>query len=110
MSMQRMSASDAKNHWGDLVKTVLDQGETVVVESRREPLVVVISPADYDELQALRRAQLLREVRASLNRIQEAQLEMTRDLSDEAADALIEQIMAEDQMNHSRFRNATTSS
>jgi prevent-host-death family protein len=108
--MQRMSASDAKNRWGDLVKTVVDQGETVVVESRREPLLVVISPADYEELQALRRANLLREVRESLNRIQDAQLEVTRDLSEEAADALIEEIMAEDQRNHSRFMNTTTPS
>ena len=81
--MQRMSASDAKNRWGDLVKTVVDQGDTVIVESRREPLVVVISPADYDEFQALRRAQLLREVRASLHRIERIQEGRNDDLSDE---------------------------
>jgi prevent-host-death family protein len=81
-----------------------------VMANEPEPVLVAISPADYEELQALRRAKLLREVRESLNRIQEAQLEVTRDLSEEAADALIEEIMAEDQRNHSRFMNTTTPS
>ncbi len=81
--MQRMSASDAKNRWGDLVKTVVDQGDTVIVESRREPLVVVISPAAYDEFQTLRRAQLLREVRASLQEIERIQAGRNDDISDE---------------------------
>ena len=108
--MKRMSATEAKNHWGDLVKTVTEDGEPVVIENRREPVLIAISPADFAELESLRRAQLLREVRASLNRIQEEQLEVTRDLSDEAADALIEEIMAEDQRNHSRFTNAAIAS
>jgi prevent-host-death family protein len=108
--MKRMSASDAKNRWGDLIRTVTDEGETVVVESRREPLVVVISPSEYDEFQALRRAKLLRDVRESFNRIQETQREMTRNLSDDDADALIEEVMAEDRSRHSRFPSGTAPS
>lgn len=97
-NMQRMSASEAKNHWGELVKTVVDQGEAVVVESRREPLVVVISPADYDELQALRRAKRLQEAREALQRIREMQWELTKDLSDAEADAIIDRVMEEDRL------------
>lgn len=103
---KRMSATDAKNHWGDLVETVSGQGEIVIVENRREPMLVVISPSDFEEFQALRRAKRLQEARESLNRIQEIQREMTRGLSDDEADALIEEVMAEDRDRHSRFPSA----
>ena len=97
-NMQRMSASDAKNRWGDLVKTVVDQGESVVVESRREPLLVVISPADYDELQAFRRAKRLQDAKEALQRVKEMQRELTKNLSEAEADAIIERIMEEDRL------------
>lgn len=92
------------------IEVDMETGAPAAIANQSESVLVAISPADYEELQVLRRAKLLREVRKSLNRIQEAQLEMTRDLSDEAADALIEEIMADDQRNHSRFTNAATAS
>jgi prevent-host-death family protein len=95
--MQRMSASDVKNHWGDLVRAVAD-GERVVVESRREPILVAISPADYEEFQALQKAKRLQEAREALERIQERQWELTKDLSEAEADAIIERVMEEDRL------------
>ena len=96
-NMQRMSASDVKNHWGDLVRAVAD-GERVVVESHREPILVAISPADFEEFQALQKAKRLQEARETLQRIQERQWELTKDLSDAEADAIIERVMAEDRL------------
>jgi prevent-host-death family protein len=96
-NMQRMSASDVKNHWGDLVRAIAD-GERVVVESRREPILVAISPADYEEFQALQKAKRLQEAREALQRIQERQWELTKHLSDAEADAIIERVMEEDRI------------
>lgn len=96
--MKRMSASDVKNHWGDFVRAVAEEGESVIVENRRDPILVAISPADYDELQALRRAQLLREARETFREIQEMQWERTKDLSEAEADAIIERLMEEDRL------------
>lgn len=108
--MKRMSASDAKNHWGELTKAVVGAGETVVVENRREPMLVVIPPTDFEEYQTLRREKILREVRESLIRIQDVQLELTRGLSEEDADALIDQVMAEDRADRNRAMSASPSS
>ena len=95
---KRMTATDAKNRWGDLIKAVVDQGEPVIGENRREPVVVVISPSEFEEFQALRKEEWLREARATLHHIQEIQRKRTQNLSDAEADALIERLMEEDRL------------
>lgn len=93
---RRMSATDAKNRWGELVETVSALGESVIVENRREPMLVVISPADFDEFQALRREKRLREFRERLQQIADVQARLNADLSEEEAEALVQRALAED--------------
>jgi len=93
---KRMSATDAKNRWGELVDTVVSQGESVIVENRREPMLVVISPSDFDEFQALRKEQRLREFRERLEQIIEVQSKLNADLTEEEAEALVQRALAED--------------
>ncbi len=93
--MKRMSASDVKNHWGNFVRTVVEDGEPVVVENRREPILIAISPADFEELEALRKEKRLQEMRATLRQIEERQAELNRDLTAEQADELVQRYIAE---------------
>ncbi len=100
--MKRMSATDAKNHWGDLVKSVAEQGEVVIVENRREPILVAISPADFEELQAFRKEKRLKEIRERLRRIEDAQWKLNSDLTEQDAEALVQRALAEDRQERSR--------
>ena len=100
--MKRMSATDAKNHWGDLVKSVAEQGEIVIVENRRSPILVAISPADFEELQVLRKDRRLREIRERLQRIEEAQWKLNSDLTEQEAEALVQRALEKDRQERSR--------
>ena len=50
-----MSATAARVHFGDVLRRVSEDGDVIQVERSGKPLAVVISIADYEELQRLRR-------------------------------------------------------
>ena len=90
-----VSATEAKNRLGALVKTVIEEGETVLIENRREPVVVLLPLSDYQELQALRKEKRIREAQATLRRIEERQAELNKDLTEEQAEELVQRYIAE---------------
>ena len=47
-----MSATEARIHFGELMRHVTEQGEPVVVERAGKPQVVVISVTEYESLKA----------------------------------------------------------
>ncbi len=47
-----LNATDARVHFGDLLRRVTEQGETVVVERGGVPQVVVIALSEYKRLTA----------------------------------------------------------
>ena len=47
-----VTATEARVHFGDLMRRVVENDETVVVEKGGEPKVVVLSVATYDRLRA----------------------------------------------------------
>lgn len=51
-----ISATEARIHFGQLIREVVDNERRVVVERAGKPLVVVLSVADYERLTAGRRA------------------------------------------------------
>jgi prevent-host-death family protein len=81
--MKRMSASEVKNHWGVFVKAVTDGDEDVVVENRREPLFVAISPESYERFQSLSRDQKLQQARERLKEIERLQAGRNVELTEE---------------------------
>lgn len=87
-AMKRMSASDVKNHWGVFVKAVTEGDEDVVVENRREPLFVAISPESYERFRVLSRDEKLRQAKARLKEIGQIQAGRNDDLSDEEIEEL----------------------
>jgi prevent-host-death family protein len=96
VAMKRMSATEAKNHWGELVRAVTEGGEPVVIENRREPVLVAISPADFEEFQTYKRELDLQRFREQLRKIQDVQSKLTADLTEEEAEALVQRALAED--------------
>ncbi len=45
-----MSATQARMHFGDVMRRVVENGEAVIVERAGKPQVAVISLADYEQL------------------------------------------------------------
>ena len=86
--MKRMSASDVQNHWGEFVRSVTEEGQTVVVENRREPMFVAISPDDFAQFQALLKEQKLQRARMALREIERLQQGRNDDLTDEDVEAI----------------------
>ena len=49
---QTLSATEARVHFGELVRRVTEKGQTVIVERSGIPQIVVLSVAEYRRLQA----------------------------------------------------------
>ena len=47
-----VSATEARVHFGELLRAVAEEGATYVVERSGKPQAVVISAAEYDQLSA----------------------------------------------------------
>jgi len=62
-----ISASEAKNNLGSLIKWIRSDNESVIVENRGAPAAAIISIAEYERLQVLkekaRREEALAELR-----------------------------------------------
>jgi len=58
MVTRRISAKEARDNFGDLLGSVHYGGQPVIVEKKGKPFAVVISPEDFEELQALARKRL----------------------------------------------------
>ncbi len=72
--VRRISATEARAHFGELMRRVVERQEPVLVERGGKPQVVVISAAEYERLRAAQwdRADALLErahaaIRADLN-------------------------------------------
>lgn len=96
MVTRTVSATEAKNRLGAYLKLATEDGEAVIVENRREPSAVIIS---FEEYQRLRDAEVLlaRQRRLeALNGIMKRQAELNSDLTEEAAEALVQRALDED--------------
>jgi prevent-host-death family protein len=47
---RRISATEARVHFGELMRKVCEEGEAYIVERDGKPQVVVLSAADYERL------------------------------------------------------------
>ncbi len=65
--MRTMAALEAKNRFGELLDTA--QREPVTIEKHGRPVAVVLSAAEFNELEALKLAALRAEIRQGLDDI-----------------------------------------
>ncbi len=47
---RRITATEARIHFGEVMRRVMEQGEQVVVEKDGQPQVVIVSVADFERI------------------------------------------------------------
>ena len=47
---RRMTATDARVHFGEVMRRVVEQGEQIIVERAGKPQVVILSMATYEQM------------------------------------------------------------
>jgi prevent-host-death family protein len=85
-----VTATEAKNRLGALLRVVSEEGDTVVIENRRERAAILVPVADYEELQALRKNRQRREAIEEIWQIAARQAALNSDLSEAEADELVQ--------------------
>lgn len=61
-----VSSSEAKSHFGELVKWTTEHQDKVIVKLYGEPAVVILSYGEYEEMEKLRKREQKRKVLESL--------------------------------------------
>ncbi|MCA9859720.1 MAG: type II toxin-antitoxin system Phd/YefM family antitoxin [Thermomicrobiales bacterium] len=102
MVNRTVSATEAKNRFGAVVKSAREEVDAVLVENHGEPYVFLVSPAEYQRLQEsdneLRRRKRLEQ----LEEIMRIQAELNKDLTPEAAEELVQRAIEEDRIERRR--------
>jgi prevent-host-death family protein len=96
---QIVSASEAKNKFGSIMTKVDEDKKDIIVESRGEPKVVIVSYKEYEKLSGLkeqeRRRELLIKLEALRERIQVKNKDLTPDRGDALADKFVREVINE---------------
>jgi prevent-host-death family protein len=77
-----VTATEAKNRLGALIRTVSEGDSAVVIESRREPVAILISPGDFEELLQWRKEKQRKAALELLRDYQEKHTSANDDLSE----------------------------
>jgi prevent-host-death family protein len=90
-----ITATEAKNRLGSVLSSVQESGEPVIVENRHAPDAVIMTYGDFKELQTYRAERRRQEAIAKIREIQSRASERNKDLSDEEADQIADEIVRE---------------
>lgn len=89
------SVSEAKNKLSAMMQWAVEHGDGVVIESRGQPMAVIVSFGEYEELMALRERERRRQALAQLEELTSRVQARNADLNDEEAEALADEIVRE---------------
>ncbi len=90
-----VSATEMQNRFGTIADWAVESEDDVIVESRGTPKVVLISFAEYQKLRQWREQERRQEVLQRIRALRGEVRARNQDLSEEAADALAEEIREE---------------
>jgi len=90
-----ISVSEAKNQLSAVLDWAVENGDEVVIESRGEPKVAILSYAEYQEFLAFREQARRKEALRQLEELAERMWAQNADLSDEEVEELAEEISQE---------------
>lgn len=90
-----VSVSEAKNQLSAVLDWAVENSDEVVIESRGEPKVVILSYAEYKEFLAFREQARRREALRQLEMLAEQIWAQNADLSVEEAEELAEELSQE---------------
>ena len=69
--LKSVSSSEAKSRFGELLKWTTENQDKVIVKLYGEPTAVIISYAEYEELERLRKQEQKRKVLEALDRLRD---------------------------------------
>ncbi len=87
-----VTTTEAKAKLSALLGWVREHRDAVIVENRGEPSAVILPYAQFEELQRLREQQRRQEAIATLRRLRDQVRARNRDLTDEQAGEIAEQV------------------
>jgi prevent-host-death family protein len=90
-----ITATEAKNRLGSVMRRVQSDGEPVIVENRGEPAVVISSYRDFEELQCFREERRRQKAIAQLQELKRKIDSRLPELSDEEVDRIADEITRE---------------
>lgn len=90
-----ISVSEAKNQLSAVLDWAVENGDEVVIESRGEPKVAILSYAEYQEFLAFKEQARRKEALRQLEELAERMWARNADLSDEEVEELAEEISQE---------------
>ena len=100
MSAKVVSATEAKNRLGSYLKAAAENGDSVVIESRNEPIAVLISYKDYQLLLRAQETLVEQEFLSRFDQVMAEQAERNRDLTPEEADYMAIHAVQESRARH----------
>ena len=83
-----VSTSEAKSKLSSIIGWVRENRDEVIVESRGEPAAVIMSYAEYEEMQGLKEQRRRRDALERLRAVQRRVSARNRDLTEEQAEEL----------------------
>lgn len=83
-----VSASEAKNRLGSIMDYVIKNKDEVIVESRGEPTVVIISVEEYEQTKALKERARREAALESLRSLRKKVMSRNQDLTPQEGEAL----------------------
>lgn len=88
MTTRTVSATEAKNRFGAVVKSAREADDVVLVENHGEPYVFMVPPTEFKRLQDADKELQRRNRLERLEEIMRRQAERNKDLSPEEADEI----------------------
>jgi prevent-host-death family protein len=82
---KQVTSSEAKSHFGELLKWTKENQDKVIVRLYGEPTAVLISYAEYEELEKLRKREQKRKILETLDQLRAEARQQNPHLSDEEA-------------------------
>jgi len=90
-----VTATEAKNNLGQLLRRVAENGEEIVIERQGRPRAVIISVEDYARYKAAAEQQRRSEALAWLREFEVRQRERNKDLTDDQIEEIADQLTRE---------------
>jgi prevent-host-death family protein len=96
MIVRTVSATEAKNRFGAVVKSARDDVDVVLVENHGQSYIYLVAPDEFHRLQEADEELRKRKRRERLDEIMRVQAELNKDLTAETAEALVQRAIDED--------------
>ena len=88
MTIKTMSANEAKQNWGALMRAAREEDGVVVVESHGKPQVIVVSYDEFEEFRSFKEAQRRKELLRRLDEFEARWGGRNNDLTEEQIEEL----------------------